>query len=569
GPAAAPAPLPAHHNPPPINVHHYIHTGTSQPTVDLLGDLAHQAWETAPDETAFIRRGRVMPLNQRQIADVYHALTQHPDATFGAVYDWIRYTYADLLPYELLILHQQYHQTINAPTLSSLDFSRLPSRTFLYMAAVEQIHREHGTIAGVSFNATVTVFGEDVQIGRWLSAVRNRGENSTIPGRQPLLNELTRLGMRWERLPATTSMLMEAVRLIYRERGTIANFHSKETVNIRGRELQVGRFLTRLRRHGSTSTNPARLPLLNELTRLGMHWEKSRESTPVNTLLLAARQIYMEKGTIANVRDADTVRIGDKEIAIGRWLTRIRSHGRLGATPARQGILDVLDSLGMIWVKKMTPTNLLMDAVRRIYREKGTIADVSGVDTVKMDGRDIPVGDWLNKVRSRGRTGLTGARKDLVNELTRMGMEWGSRRTGKRTFVSDDEMARAVTKFYSSNPKGRITRTSLEGVETADNGQKAIPFGKMIYDIVRTAKKDRVVGGVPEAVYEILKRNAYPEIAHLKPRPPRATRMARGGALAPGPGRAAVDRGPVRWAVSDGGDVVSSVVLVRLKGSTD
>ncbi|MFI1445431.1 hypothetical protein, partial [Streptomyces fructofermentans] len=358
-----------------------------------------------------------MPLTQRQIADVHHALTQHPDATFGAVYDWIRYTYADITLDELLILHQQYQQTINAPSLSGLDFSELPARTLLYMAAVEEIHRERGTIAHVRYRDTVHIFGEEVHVGGWLNSVRYSGNTSAIPARQQLLNKLTRLRMRWGKL-------------------------------------------------------------------------------------------------------------------------------------------------------EMTSMDLLLAAVRQIHRQKGTIANVQGGDSVKIDGRDVPVGAWLQRVRTRGGIGSTLASQDLLDELTHLGMDWGSRRT---KYLMDDELTRAVTKFYSNNPKGRIKRSSVENIETADSGQKKIPIGRIIDNIVDRAKRGGKAGGVPEAVYEILKQHKHPKIAHLEPTPPaRAPWIARGGgAIAPGPGRAAVDRGSARQVVSDGGDVVSSVVLVRLKGSTD
>ncbi|MFI1445430.1 OTU domain-containing protein, partial [Streptomyces fructofermentans] len=441
-----------------------------------------------------------MPLNQRQIADVYHALTQHPDATFGAVYDWIRYTYADLLPHQLLILHQQHHQTIHAPTLSSLDFSKLPARTFLYMAAVEQIHREHGTIARVGFNATVTVFGEEAHVGRWLNSVRRSGRTSTIPARQHLLNEMTRMGMRWEIL----------------------------------------------------------------------------EMTPTDLLMKAVWQIYRDKGTIANVGARESVEIDGRAVPVGAWLHRVRNRGRVGLTVARQELLDELDGLGMRWEKIESAASQFMKAARQIYAEKGTIAGVSSGEVVEINGVDIFVGRWLRDVRARGMHSPVENRQAILDELKELGL-WdqpvleGDKPKRTRDRVTDDELTMAVEKFYSSNPpKKRISQLSAASIETVGGGpKKGIRFGKWLYTAIRNAKKDGRLAEVPEAVYEMLKKHGYSEIGHLKPRPAKVARTARGGgAVPPGPGRVS-EGGASVGRVPAGLDVVSSLVRVRLTGGTD
>ncbi|MER6539629.1 hypothetical protein ABT215_38790 [Streptomyces sp900105755] len=192
--------------------------------------------------------------------------------------------------------------------------------------------------------------------------------------------------------------------------------------NVHGHDVPLGKWLAGIREQ-KIHVSPQESA---ELTQLGMRPKATRlrrrpTVTPFRLHLIAAHQIYVREGTLANVRQDHVEEVSGERVPVGDWFSVIRARGRTSEIPRRQAVLDHLDSMGFRWE---TIVGRRLKAARQIHAREGTLANVRHDHVEEVSGERVLVGHWFSAIRARGRTSEIPRRQAVLDHLDSMGFRW-------------------------------------------------------------------------------------------------------------------------------------------------
>ncbi|WP_344570935.1 hypothetical protein, partial [Streptomyces axinellae] len=216
-----------------------------------------------------------------------------------------------------------------------------------------------------------------------------------------------------------------------------------------------------------------------------------------------------EQGDLPGFRETQEVVIGGvtADVPIGKFLNTLRSPGR--KTALEEGLAQALTWHGLAprqisdgrWTIPQTGQKIMWRdedyAAALNAREQGDLPEKTETQEVVIGGvtADVPIGKFLNTLRSRGRRKALG--EGLAEALTWHGLaprqisdgRWTIPHTGKKIMWRDEDYAAALNARKQGDlPKKTDTQTVVIGDVTAD-----VPIGQFL-NTLRSQGRTKALG---------------------------------------------------------------------------
>ncbi|WP_344570932.1 hypothetical protein, partial [Streptomyces axinellae] len=376
----------------------------------------------------------------------------------------------------------------------------------------------------------------DVPIGKFLSMLRSQGRKTALE--EGLAQALTWHGLpprqisdgRWT-IPQTGQKIMwrdedYAAALNAREQGDLPSQTETQTVVIGDvtADVPIGKFLSTLR-------SPGRRKALGEGLAEALTWHglpprqisDGRWTIPQTGKKIMWRDEHYaaalnarEQGDLPEKTETQEVVIGDvtADVPLGQFLNTLRSQGRTKALG--EGLTQALTWHGLaprqvsegLWTIPQTGKKINWRdehyAAALNAREQGDLPEKAETQKVVIGGvtADVPIGKFLNTLRSPGRTKALG--EGLAQALTRHGLAprqvseglWTIPQTGKKINWRDEHYAAALNAREQGDLPGfRETQMVVIGGVTAD-----VPIGKFLSNLRSPGRKKALEEGLAQAL---------------------------------------------------------------------
>ncbi|WP_344570931.1 hypothetical protein, partial [Streptomyces axinellae] len=405
-----------------------------------------------------------------------------------------------------------------------------------YAAALNA--RKQGDLPGFRDTQMVVIGGvtAEVPLGQFLNTLRSQGRKTALG--EGLAEALTWHGLaprqisdgRWT-IPQTGQKINwrdehYAAALNARKQGDLPGFRDTQEVVIGDvtADVPLGRFLSTLRTRGRKKALGE--GLTEALTWHGLAPRQVSEglwTVPQTGQLIMWRDEHYaaalnarEQGDLPEKSETQTVVIGGvtADVPLGQFLSNLRSKGR--KTALGEGLAEALSRHGLaprqvsegLWTVPQTGQRIMWRdehyTAALNAREQGDLPEKSETQKVVIGDvtADVPIGRFLNKLRSQGRKTALG--EGLTEALSRHGLAprqvseglWTIPHTGKKIMWRDEHYTAALNAREQGDLPGfRETQEVVIGGVTAD-----VPLGRFLSALRSQGRKKALGEGLAQAL---------------------------------------------------------------------
>lgn len=409
-----------------------------------------------------------------------------------------------------------------------------------YIKFLQKYYQEHGTINDIPANYIVEFEGKRLDIYNFLRTTKanykkhitgsnkKRGVSSELSlYRYEALKEMDFCfeNATIKKKEAREQKILNYLKQHYKKHGTINDISNYKVVLYKGEALRIGDFLLEIRHlhrlHviGDTSKKASTETLLKQykfLERLEINWESKLEQKRKNVSeeieIKFLRAYYEKNGTINNISSKTIVRFEGQIIKIGAYISKIRSNHTkysLGDETLRYaGELALaryseLESMGIIWDNRyqkrshQVSEEIAIRYLREHYKIFGTINNITKLDIVVFEGKQIKIGEYLITARQQHRMYLaspsdskkfgTEIYLERYQILDEMDIAWQKdeipTKKSNKQFMKEYY---ALTERLNGNPR---KAAKIVALNTKTNQEKDYTIGEILREFILTPEE--------------------------------------------------------------------------------